>query len=104
MNPWDDPETQKWTRHVRDELIPKLEMSRLTVSLVPRTNADIKFAVELGLSIMMDKPVIALVQPGTEIPEHLARVADAIVEGGPDDPTTSERLQAAISEMLERDA
>lgn len=60
-----------------------IEGSRLTVSLVPQGPADIKFAVELGLSIMLDKPIIAVVEPGQEIPGKLRAVADRIVEWTP---------------------
>lgn len=57
-----------------------LEETAVTISLIPRGETDIKFAVELGLSIMMDKPIIALVQPGMSIPSGLAAVAAEIVE------------------------
>lgn len=79
-----DPDVQAWADHVRTELVPKLAASALTVSLVPEGDADVKFAVELGLSIMMGKPVILAVAPGRTVPPGLAAVADEIVEIGPD--------------------
>jgi hypothetical protein len=58
-----------------------IEGSAVGVSIVPTDpdGVDVKFAVELGLMIMMDKPICLVVQPGTEIPAHLKRVADEIV-------------------------
>lgn len=65
---------------MRDFVVPILEETAVTITLIPRGQTDVKFAVELGLSIMMDKPIIALVQPGMSIPSGLAAVAAEIVE------------------------
>jgi hypothetical protein len=77
---WENEDYQAWESYVRQGLIPMLQDTAATISLIPRGETDIKFAVELGLSIMMDKPIIALVQPGMSIPNGLAAVAAEIVE------------------------
>jgi hypothetical protein len=77
---WEDPEYQAWEKHVRDVVVPVLEGTAVTITLIPRGRTDVKFAVELGMSIMLDKPIIALVQPGMSIPSGLAAVAAEIVE------------------------
>lgn len=77
---WEDPEYQSWEKHVREAVVPVLEGAAVSITLIPRGRTDVKFAVELGLSIMMDKPIIALVQPGMSIPSGLAAVAAEIVE------------------------
>ena len=75
--------------------------SAATVSLVPSAESvDAKFAVELGLSIMLDKPLILVVAPGTRIPDRLVRVADAIVEGELSSPDLRERLNDAVRKVL----
>ena len=99
-DPFDDPDVQAWARHVREELVPKLRGSAASVSLIPRGDVDVKFAVELGMSIMLDKPIIAIVTPGTPIPDRLARVADVILEGDLTDPTFGDRIQAAVTKVL----
>lgn len=101
-DPFDNPEWRDYVQRVRTELIPKLEQSAATVSLVPSGETDVKFAVELGLSIMLDKPIIAVIPPGTHVPAKLATVADRIVEGDLDDPTLAGRLNAALAEVLGR--
>lgn len=84
-NDWtDDPDVQKWLHRTLDELVPMIEGSTITASIVPTSKTDIKFAVELGLAIMLDKPVAIIVQPGQQVPEHLLRVADEVIEWGPD--------------------
>jgi hypothetical protein len=95
-------ENDEWAKHVLDEVVPKIEGSTVTISLVPTGETDVKFAVELGLSIMLDKPILAVVQPGTKIPGHLARVADRIVEFRDDDPEGTQRgIRDALSELYD---
>jgi hypothetical protein len=95
-DPWDDPALRRYAKRCRDELVPMIKDSGTCVSILPEGEPDIKFAVELGLMIMLDKPIVALVRPGTKVPFKLIAVADAIVEGDIDDPTVKTRLMAAI--------
>jgi hypothetical protein len=105
VNDWTEyPEEQKWIKHVLDELVPMIEDTSLTISIVPRIGTDVKFAVELGFSIMYDKPIILAVFPGTVLPDHLRRVADEIVEfsDGDDDDANRSQLHAAIDRVTAR--
>lgn len=101
-DPYDNPQWRDYAKRVRTELLPKLKDSAATVSLVPAGETDVKFAVELGLSIMLDKPIVAVVPPGARVPAKLVAVADCIVEGDLDDPTMAARLNAALAEVLGR--
>jgi hypothetical protein len=99
---WDDPEMQQWARRVSDEVVPMIRDSAATISIVPSGESDMKFAVELGLSIMMDKPIIIAVPAGVQVPSKLVLLADEIVElpseGFGDE--TRERLNEAINRVL----
>lgn len=98
------PEFDRFVDRARKELVPKIEGSNIFVSITPSNpeKVDIKFAVELGLAIMYDKPILSLIQPGTKISEKLARVVDRFVELDLSQlPSNSERLQEAIDEMLQ---
>jgi len=87
-----------------DNLVPLLKDASVTVSLVPTGETDLKYALELGLSIMMDKPIIAVVTPGAKVPSRLLRVADAIVEGDLGHPETlRDRITAAIERLDDED-
>lgn len=77
-NPWNDPAAQEWVGHVRKTLVPMLDDSVVTVSLAPSGDTDIKYAVELGLSIMMEKPILLVVEHGQKIPPKLRLIADDI--------------------------
>jgi hypothetical protein len=100
---WEDPEVRAWADHVVTELTPMIRKSALTVSIVPEGPGDVKFAVELGLSIMLGKPLILALPAGRQVPEKLARIADEIVEidgGGGVSPGDALRVQRAISRVL----
>lgn len=101
-DPWQDPSAKVWIEHVLSEMVPKLADSALVASIVPDDEGgDVKFWVELGASIMMDKPIIAVVFDGRAVPAKLRAVADEIVvlpRGI--DPAGSEALAAAFRRVL----
>lgn len=105
MDPNDDPDLEAWTDQVRTVLIPMIESSEMTVSICPTSGdgVDIKFAVELGASIMLDKPIIVAVPPGRSVPDGLARVAHEIVEIGDDPEVASRRIGEAVSRIAAAD-
>jgi hypothetical protein len=75
-------EDTQFQKVVMEGLVPKVEGSRVCVSVVPRDGAagiDAKFCTELGVMIMLDKPIIAIVDPSCEVPKKLELVADKIV-------------------------
>jgi hypothetical protein len=105
----EDPEAREWARRVLDDLVPMIRGSAATVSILPGpgSEADVKFAVELGLSIMLGKPIILAVPAGRRVPAKLVQVADEIVElpsEAEEFAAAQERLQAAIARVLPGDA
>lgn len=100
---WNDPTMKEWVADARENLIPKIEGSDATISLVPDGEGDIKFAVELGLSIMMDKPIIAVVIDNRKLPDKLVQVADTIVHMHSRELGTAsgqKKIHAAIERIL----
>ena len=95
-----DPEFIAWAGRVQREVVPKIAASAFTISLMPAGKPDIKFAVELGLSVMMDKPIILAVPTGSVVPEKLRALADDIVEV--DWEQGSPAVHAVISDAIER--
>ena len=103
-DPWQTPTAKRWVQHVLSEMEPKLAESALSVSLVPGDReGDVKWWVELGASIMYDKPIIAVVFDDRPIPEKLKLVADEIVRcpNGVDE-LAGDKVQAAIKRVVER--
>lgn len=97
-----EQEFREFEERVRREVAPNVLCSSVFISLTPETAADVdvKFSLELGLAIMFNKPIIALIRPGTKIPRKLSLVVDRFVEMDMNDPTQMERLTEAIKEMM----
>lgn len=85
---------------VRRKLIPAIRDSAYIASMFTGGEPDVKFALETGLSILLDKPIIVVVPPGVAIPDKLVRVADRIVEADEGDWSgTAERIKVAMDEL-----
>ena len=96
-----DPDFKAFAAHVHAHLIPMMMDVDSVVSLVPKGEPDVKYAVELGLAIMLDKPLMLAVPKGVKVPEHLARVADGIVYVDFTDPEATGIAQAKIAAMID---
>lgn len=91
---WND-----FVKHFREDALGKIYGSALTISLVPGEDFDVKFAVELGASIMLDKPIVAVAVDGRNVPPGLRRVAHAVVELDADIDTEAGRAQLLEFEL-----
>ena len=103
MTNWEDSEVQEWVREVEEKMVPGMQQSGAVLAMIPKGPTDVKFAVELGMAIMMEKPIIALITPGSPVPSKLVLVADRIIEGDVRDPTTAKRVAEAARETAESD-
>lgn len=100
-DPFQDPGWLAYAKHARETLEPMVRDSSVAIA-VSDGRIDPKMAMEMGYMVMLDKPIIALVAPGSKVPNKLAIVADEIVEGTIDDPTLNERLMAAMKRIDDR--
>lgn len=82
LSPEDGRSWDRFVRHCQEELVAQVDESAFMMSLVPSGEVDIKFAVELGLGIMMNKPIVAVAISGEPVPEGLRRIAHAVIEVG----------------------
>jgi nucleoside 2-deoxyribosyltransferase len=74
-----DPQWEQFVHNVREDAVKKIESSAFVMSVVPEAeDVDIKFCVELGLAIMLDKPILAVVQPGVDTARGEERLRDAV--------------------------
>jgi hypothetical protein len=99
----DDPDFKAYASRVVGDLVPRIERSGFVMSLVPRGETDVKFAVELGVSIMLGKPFMAVIDQNTPLPEKLAAVLDEIVRVDLEDlDSYRDEIEAAVLRMTER--
>ncbi len=75
-----DPDDVRFQKIVMEGLVPKVAESAVAVSIVTNDEqyVDAQFCVELGVMIMLDKPIFAVVDPKVPVPDKLRRVADEI--------------------------
>lgn len=90
--------------NVFEFLTEQIESAFCTAIIVPAgCSADIRFTLELGLSVLHSKPLILAVEPGAQVPEKLAMVADEIVELDTKDRKKAEAsIHAAVERLLAR--
>lgn len=95
-----DPAFKKFIERANSHLSPMIENSTLSMT-VWDGESDAKLGVELGLSILMDKPIILVVTKGVQVPHKLSAVTDEVVliDRG---SMNSSQTQKAISEAINR--
>jgi hypothetical protein len=102
LSPSERTNWDRFVEHFRRDALEKIAGSAFTVSLVPGAGFDVKFATELGASIMLDKPILAIIVPGAAVPEKLRLVVDEVVEADLDVEEGREKISAAVASMLAR--
>jgi hypothetical protein len=97
-----EDERREWdafVHHFRTDTLAKMVESAFVASLVPSGDFDVKFALETGAAIMLDKPIVAIVQPGGVIPRKLRLVADEVVEADIDTEAGRRKVMEALKRM-----
>lgn len=95
-------EFEEYVRHFRQSTLEKMMESAFVMQLVPKEDEfDVKFATELGASIMLDKPIMAVVMPGATVSKKLLAVADMVVEADIDTDEGRKELARRLSEFTE---
>ena len=105
MSSFDWLDEDEWYKsyrsHFLKDVLPMLDDAAFSISIVPSSRnenhrGDVKYWTELGASIMYDKPILAVVEPGAYVPERLRRVADVLIEA---DITTDEGREQAQEQI-----
>jgi hypothetical protein len=79
LSPAERAEWDEFVKHGETETLPKMSGSAFVMSLVPEGKPDIKFCVELGMAIMLDKPILAVATPGTTVPPQLLKICEQVI-------------------------
>lgn len=89
-----------YTEHVREGLLPKVKDSAFVMSLFTDSEPDVKQCMELAAALLYKKPMLFMVTPGAEVPEHLLRLADKVVEWDPEDSGKQAFIGGEIAEFM----
>jgi nucleoside 2-deoxyribosyltransferase len=110
MMSWDEQlsaseraEWDAWVTHVRENTVQQMAESAFVMSLVTDDEPDIKFAVELGLAILLGKPIVVLALHGQPVPPRLREIADTVVEISDMDTEAGQaEMQAKLAPVMAR--
>lgn len=104
MTPEEQDAFEKWAQAQRETNIKGMAQSAFVFSLYPKDGEfDVDFALQLGAMLMLEKPVLMLIEPGQEIPAKVRAVADEILEVSTDDiDLGGATIAAKIKEFMER--
>lgn len=98
-----DPSDRAWadyTASFRKHVLPGLVHSSYMISLGETVNwetLDLRAATELGLMLLLDKPLIIAVLPGQQISAALRRAATVTLDNFDiTDPATQDRLAEVL--------
>jgi hypothetical protein len=95
------PEWDRFVAHQREHTVKAMQESAYVMSLIPEAGkVDIKFAVELGMAIMLDKPILALVQPGTPVPPGIWKIATGVIVADLDTESGRDKAARGIKEFM----
>jgi hypothetical protein len=103
-----DPyKTKEWRivqKAAREDLVPRMLLSENVIMLQPDNSVDfdVAFAVEIGASIMLDKPLILIVDRGRTPYPRLARIADKVINVDMSTEEGREAAHKAVSQYLDQ--
>ena len=96
---------EKFAKRVLHDAVPKIADSGYVIAIAPtRGTEDVKMAVEIGFSILLDKPLIVMVPIGKERHhgEKLLRIADFVVEVDMDSEESRIEAQQKIMQFMQQ--
>jgi len=102
LDPVDKVVWDAFVQQTREDAMKKIDASAFVMSLVPKDEPDVKFCVELGLSVMYDKPLVIVVAPETRIPERLQRLADEVIVCDIDTAEGRDEVATRLQALAER--
>jgi hypothetical protein len=103
QNPYDDAGFKRWAGTMRERLIPKMRDSAHILMIAPNMaeKFDIEFALQIGAAILLEKPLILLVDRTRTIPPKLRAIADRIIETDLDNVTMdSDSIQKQLAQAF----
>lgn len=99
-DPWEsDPEFLAWKKDVEENLIPMIRDSAVAMTLFS-PDPDVKLAVELGMCLLLGKPIVLVVAKGQVVPPALAKIAIEVIYVDWDDSTATQVAIAAVAERV----
>lgn len=100
-DPFGTVEWEAYAAHARETLIPMVAGSAVTAFLATSAEPDVKQALELGMMILLDKPIIVILvdgQPREDLSRGLRRIANGFLDG----PVTRPGFAGELATLMDR--
>lgn len=103
MRKRNEDELREWCRKNIERNEGPMSESAIFASLLSGNyKNDPLCALQLGLAIMMDKPLVLIVDKSQQVPKHLVRIAERIEYIDMDNKEEYQRAVQAITETAEK--
>jgi len=95
---------QRLRDKARGDIIPKMTNSAMVFCpIFSDKDKDIWMALQLGLALLLDKPLVVLGTDNAELPARLRQVADVVIEASSmQEPGLADKVAKATAEMLRK--
>lgn len=94
----DEKEMTEWLKRANKGSAEKIKDSDIFLSLATDNYMDSPLcALQLGLAILMDKPILVVANTDQKVPENLLRIAKVVVRG---DLENSEGMSKAVKDAI----
>ena len=88
----------------RTNVEPQLRQSEFMMLPMIEGCEDLGMALQVGLCLLLDKPLIIIALKGLWIPPRLRALAEAVVEGDSvHDPQVRAAMQAAVHKIMQKE-
>ena len=85
----------------KENIVPQMMRSAFVIGAMSE-EPDLALALQIGLSLMLDKPLVLLAPPGLWLAPRLRALADTVVVGDLKEPGVRERLMTAIQKIIDK--
>lgn len=103
-DPFKSSEWITFADKVRRDMIPQMEESSHVAVISPDgPDFDVAFAVQIGATVILDKPLVVLVPHGFKPPRRLLLIADKVIQVSEDDTDRTRAMRELRDYMLGRD-
>lgn len=97
----DSKEFQDYAAYVLNERMPHMKAAAVVMVIAPNcVDLDVKIAVEIGLGIILDKPLILIAPHGRHIADRLLRIADHVIPGDPSTEEGRNEINRTLDQLL----
>lgn len=86
----------------RCDIMPKMRVSKFCMVCLAPEAEDIYLALQIGIALLFDKPLIIIATDNVWIAPRLRALADVVVEGDIKTEEMKERVRLGIGELMRK--